>query len=114
MSHLTHLTSLYLSANSFTGPFPSEPAPPSLSSCYVMPNDISPCPSDLELAHPESLAAKCHVRCPKSPEELASEQKAAGIPVSPLPGEAGQSAPNIGVAGAGSAVLTPPPLAVGA
>lgn len=55
-----------------------------------MPNTITPCPSAIDLSHPESLVSRCHVSCSKSSTHTANQQKAAGIPVSPLPGEAGQ------------------------
>jgi len=86
-SQLKRLTSLYLSYNAFTGPFPSEQAPPMLASCYVSPNPITPCLSPAELANPKSLAAKCHAACPKVPGS--GSGRGSGIPVSPLPGEAG-------------------------
>ena len=87
LSQLKRLTSLYLSYNAFTGPFPSEVAPAMLASCYVTPNPITPCPSPAELADPNSLAAKCHASCPKVPGSGGG--RGSGIPVSPLPGEAG-------------------------
>lgn len=59
-----------------------------------MRNKISPCPSTAELANPESLASRCHVRCARvlataasSPVPPAAGGTASGIPVSPLPGE---------------------------
>jgi hypothetical protein len=58
-----------------------------LASCYVTPNPITPCPSPSELADPNSLAAKCHASCPKIPGSGGG--RGSGIPVSPLPGEAG-------------------------
>jgi hypothetical protein len=58
-----------------------------LASCYVTPNPITPCPSPSELANPNSLAAKCHASCPKVPGSGGG--RGSGIPVSPLPGEAG-------------------------
>lgn len=75
MSHNTQLRALYLSTNQLSGPFPVEAAPPTLTACYVQPNDIQPCTPDLT-ADPMSLAAKCHVKC--APSELK---------VMPLPGE---------------------------
>ncbi|ORY24301.1 hypothetical protein BCR39DRAFT_590653 [Naematelia encephala] len=87
------LTSLYLSSNAFTRPFPSETAPPMLSSCYIMPNTITPCPSSSDLADPNSLASKCKLSCPKTAEGLTAGaapvggKNPDGIPVSPLPGE---------------------------
>ena len=107
--YLTKLTSLYLSSNTFTGPFPSEPAPPALRSCYIMPNTVNPCPSAIDLAHPESIVSACHVSCGKSAQNdnHAGTTKAAGIPVSPLPGEAGQASQ---AAGQGSLPPTGPPL----
>jgi hypothetical protein len=59
-----------------------------LASCYVTPNPIVPCPTPAELADPNSLASKCHASCPKAPG-TGGRAGAAGIPVSPLPGEAG-------------------------
>lgn len=58
-----------------------------LASCYITPNPIAPCPSPADLANPNSLAAKCHAACPKAPGT--GSGKGSGIPVSPLPGEAG-------------------------
>jgi hypothetical protein len=58
-----------------------------LASCYVTPNPITPCPSPAELADPNSLAARCHASCPKVPGSGGG--RGSGIPVSPLPGEAG-------------------------
>jgi len=58
-----------------------------LASCYVSPNPITPCPSPAELADPNSLATKCHASCPKVPGS--GGRRGSGIPVSPLPGEAG-------------------------
>jgi hypothetical protein len=58
-----------------------------LASCYVTPNPITPCPSPAEIADPNSLAAKCHASCPKVPGSGGGRGN--GIPVSPLPGEAG-------------------------
>lgn len=67
----------------------------SLVSCYVMPNNVSPCPSASELADLNSLAHRCHLSCP-APQAAgisavsgggASTKPASGIPVSPLPGE---------------------------
>jgi hypothetical protein len=58
-----------------------------LASCYVTPNPIAPCPSAAELANPNSLAVKCHAACPKAPGSGGG--RGSGIPVSPLPGEAG-------------------------
>ena len=58
-----------------------------LASCYVSPNPITPCLSPAELANPKSLAAKCHAACPKVPGS--GSGRGSGIPVSPLPGEAG-------------------------
>jgi hypothetical protein len=87
---------MYLSSNAFTGAFPSEQAPPLLKSCYVMPNDISPCPSAADLADSGSLASRCHLSCPKAKggltagaesDGLGQPHKGKGIPVSPLPGE---------------------------
>ena len=68
-----------------------------------MPNTINPCPSAIDLAHPESIVSRCHVSCGKSssPQKTAGQMKAGGIPVSPLPGEAGQ------------ALSPPPPLGYG-
>jgi len=59
-----------------------------LASCYVTPNPIVPCPTPAELADPNSLASKCHASCPKAPG-AGGRAGTAGIPVSPLPGEAG-------------------------
>lgn len=58
-----------------------------LASCYVNLNPIAPCPSPAELADPNSLAAKCHAACPKAPGSGGG--RGSGIPVIPLPGEAG-------------------------
>lgn len=104
-STLTSLKSLYLSSNGFTGPFPSEKAPPRLSSCSITPNPyISPCPDKAQLDDPQSLASRCHASCAAAPAAIdtSSTSQAGpniagtvaqvgtkGIPVSPLPGEAG-------------------------
>ncbi|KAK8858580.1 hypothetical protein IAR55_002809 [Kwoniella newhampshirensis] len=100
------LTSLHLSSNAFTGPIPILPAPVSLTSCYVLPNAFSPCPSAADLADPNSLASKCHLSSCGVPSSapagianvgpatavastsgIQGGNKGPGIPVSPLPGE---------------------------
>ena len=60
-----------------------------------MPNIITPCPSAADMANPQSLAATCHVTCPKTSAATTSNStsvmsppKSSRIPVSPLPGEA--------------------------
>ncbi|WWC96094.1 hypothetical protein V866_002961 [Kwoniella sp. B9012] len=105
------MQSLYLSSNQFTGPIPSLPAPKGLTSCYVLPNNFSPCPSKGDLSDPNTLASKCHLKTcgqqqptttvissstsegggttidasQESVTTLPNSQK--GIPVNPLPGE---------------------------
>ncbi|WWD04857.1 hypothetical protein V865_002928 [Kwoniella europaea PYCC6329] len=106
------IQSLYLSSNQFTGPILSLPAPKDLTSCYILPNNFSPCPSKEDLSDPNTLASKCHLKtCGQqqptitvgssstsgggtgatidasqvSVTTLPNSQK--GIPVNPLPGE---------------------------
>ncbi|OCF54925.1 hypothetical protein L486_07581 [Kwoniella mangroviensis CBS 10435] len=106
------IQSLYLSSNQFTGPIPSLPSPKGLTSCYVLPNNFSPCPSKEDLSDPNTLASKCHLKTcglqqptttvsssstsgggtgatidasRVSVTTLPNSQK--GIPVNPLPGE---------------------------
>ncbi|WVR06362.1 hypothetical protein IAU60_003393 [Kwoniella sp. DSM 27419] len=93
------LQSLYLSSNSLTGGIPAIPAPPHLTSCYLLPNPFSPCPSPAELSDPTSLASRCHLdTCGQSSGSTASDNSQSvidplggsttkGIPVFPLPGE---------------------------
>ncbi|WRT67787.1 uncharacterized protein IL334_004761 [Kwoniella shivajii] len=97
------LQSLYLSSNLFDGPIPSLPAPDTLTSCYILPNSFSPCPTPQDLSDPGSIASKCHLSsCSKGnnvlPQQTTpnpmvnstttnSQVGTKGIPVHPLPGE---------------------------
>jgi hypothetical protein len=56
---LTKLTTLYLSSNYLSGAFPSTPAPPALTTCYVLPNDVQELPSPDILTDTGSLAGRC-------------------------------------------------------
>ncbi len=64
VSGLTRLTTLLLSSNEFSGPFPSTLAPPSLKMCSILPNNVQVVPPGSVLANSNSLANRCGVKAP--------------------------------------------------
>ncbi|GAA5971749.1 hypothetical protein JCM11641_001496 [Rhodosporidiobolus odoratus] len=117
-SPLAHLTYYGVASNSFTSPFPSTPAPPTLSpsSCKID-NAIpsSSCPSDEALSHPDSLASICGVSCKGGGQNKSAVPATGPSPSSPpaaynnaygyssAPGAGGMMANNAPGAGIGAA-----------